>query len=95
VDETATASDLISAQHVLLADVSELAAGTDAVATNHTLMTSVSEGAVASVQTAVAASIVYAYLVAGATVADSLVARLFWEPIDDTQDPNWQNIDNS
>jgi len=95
VDETATASDLISAQHVLTANLSELATGGDAAATSHTLMTSVSEGAVASVQTAVAASIFYAYLVVGATAADLLVARFFWEPIDDTQDPNWQNIDNS
>jgi hypothetical protein len=60
----------------------------------HTLETSVSEGAVASVEAVVAASIFYAYLVAGATIADTLTARFLWEPIDDNQDASWQNIND-
>jgi len=55
----------------------------------------IDESAVASVEAVVSASIFYAYLVAGATIADTLTARFLWEPIDDNQDANWQNINDA
>jgi hypothetical protein len=94
-DESATASETNSAQHVMPVSVSESATGVDAVSTNHIMQSSVSESAVASVEAVVAASIFYAYLVAGATIADTLTARFLWEPIDDNQDANWQNINDA
>jgi hypothetical protein len=94
-NETATASETNSAQHVMPVSVSESATGVDAVSTNHIMQSSVSESAVASVEAVVAASIFYAYMVAGATIADTLTARFLWEPIDDNQDPNWQNINDA
>ena len=94
VDESATASETTFAQHVMPVSVSESTTGSDAVSARHILETSVSEGAVASVEAVVAASIYYAYLVAGATIADQLTARFLWEPIDDNQDANWQNIND-
>jgi hypothetical protein len=93
-DESATASETNSAQHVMPVSVSESATGTDAMAVKQVFDSRVSESAVASVEAVVAASIFYAYLVAGATIADTLTARFLWEPIDDNQDPNWQNIND-
>jgi hypothetical protein len=49
----------------------------------------------ASVEAVVAASIFYAYVTVGATIADQLTARFLWEPIDDNQDANWQNINDA
>ena len=91
-NETATAADTNAAQHVMLANVAESATGTDAVAVNHTLETSISEGAAASVRAVISSSIFYASLVDNVIVADLLAARRFWEPVDDIQDANWQNI---
>jgi hypothetical protein len=95
-DETATASETASTQHVMPVSVSESATGADSDATAVQVFDSrVSESAVASVEAVVAASIFYAYLVAGATIADTLTARFLWEPIDDNQDANWQNINDA
>lgn len=94
VDETATASDDVSTQHIMPVSVSEDAGIADAVSASHTLETSVSEGAVASVEAVVAASIFYAYVVAGATAADAITSRYLWELIDDNEDANWQNIND-
>lgn len=91
-DETATATDTNAAQHVMPVSVAESATGADATAVNHTMQTSVSEGAAASVRAVVSASVFYASLVDNVIVADLLAARRFWEPVDDIQDANWQNI---
>jgi hypothetical protein len=50
---------------------------------------------VASEIDVVSASIFYAYLTENATIADALTARFLWEPIDDNQDANWQNINDA
>lgn len=95
VSESAVATDTASAQHVMPVSVSEAATGADSDATAVQVFdTRVSESAVASVEAVVAASIYYAYLVAGATIADQLTARFLWEPIDDNQNANWQNIND-
>jgi hypothetical protein len=91
-NETVTATDTNTTQHVMSASVAESATGSDAVSTNQILETSVSEGAATSVQAVVAASIFYASLVDNVVIADLLSARRFWEPVDDIQDANWQNI---
>ena len=94
-NETATASETNVAQQIFETAVSENTTGADTVSVAHTLETSVSEGAVASVEAVVAASIFYAYLTENATIADALTARFLWEPIDDNQDANWQNINDA
>jgi hypothetical protein len=94
-NETVVASDSPDVEHVKFVSVDETATGADAVSASHNLVTSVSERAVASVNTAVAASIFYAYLVAEARIADSPFARFLWEPVDDNQDANWQNINDA
>jgi hypothetical protein len=94
-NETATATDINDAQHVMFVGVDESAVGADAVAVNHTLETSVSEAASASVRAVISASIFYASLVDNVIIADLVAARRFWEPVDDIQDANWQNITNT
>jgi hypothetical protein len=94
-NETANAIDENAAQHVMPASVAESATGSDAVAVNHTLETSVSEAAAASVRAVISASIFYASLVDNVIIADLLAARRFWEPVDDIQTANWQNIANT
>jgi len=94
-NETATASETNSAQHVMPVSVAETATGTDTVSVAHTLETSVSESATASEVAAVFGAIFYASLTENATIADALTARFLWEPIDDNQDANWQNINDA
>jgi len=94
-NETATASETNSAQHVMPVSVSESATGADTMSVAHTLETSVSEGATASEVAAVFGAIFYASLTENATIADALTARFLWEPIDDNQDANWQNINDA
>jgi hypothetical protein len=94
-DETATATDTSNAQHVILVGVDENATGNEEMSVTHALETSVSEGAAASVRAVVAASIFYASLVDNVIVADLFAARRFWEPVDDIQDADWQNINNT
>jgi hypothetical protein len=94
-NESATASESNIAQLDMPVSVSESATGADSDATAVQVFDSrIDESAMASVEAVVAASIFYAYLVAGATVADELTARFLWEPIDDNQDANWQNIND-
>lgn len=92
VDETVTATDTVATQHEISASVDESATGADTVSVNHIMEASVSEGAAASVQAVVAASIFYVSLMDNVTISDLLTARRFWEPVDDIQDANWQNI---
>jgi hypothetical protein len=94
-NETATATDENTAQHVMSASVDESSTGSDAVSVNHTLEVSVSEAAAASVRAVISASIFYASLVDNVIIADLIAARRFWEPVDDIQDANWQNITNT
>jgi hypothetical protein len=95
VSETANASETDSAQHVMPVSVSESATGADAVSTKQVFDSRVAESAVASEIDVVSASIFYAYLTENATIADTLTARFLWEPIDDNQDANWQNINDA
>jgi hypothetical protein len=95
VNETVTATDENAAQHVMPVSVDESATGSDAVSTNQILETAVSEGAAASVRAVISASIFYASLVDNVIVADLIAARRFWEPVDDIQNANWQNITNT
>jgi hypothetical protein len=94
-NDAVTAADTNDAQHVMPVSVDESATGSDEVSVSHTLETAVSEGAAASVRAVVAASIFYASLVDNVIIADLLAARRFWEPVDDIQDANWQNITNT
>jgi hypothetical protein len=94
-NETATATDTTAAQHVMPASVVENATGSDAMSANQILETSVSEAAAASVRAVISASIFYASLVDNVVIADLIAARRFWEPVDDIQDANWQNITNT
>jgi hypothetical protein len=94
-NETATATDTTAAQHVMPASVAESATGSDAMSANQILETSVSEAAAASVRAVISASIFYASLVDNVIIADLIAARRFWEPVDDIQDANWQNITNT
>ena len=95
VSETATASETMATQHVMPVSVSESATGADVMSVKHTLETSVSEGATASEVAAVFGAIFYASLTENATITDALTARFLWEPIDDNQDANWQNINDA
>jgi hypothetical protein len=92
VNETATGTDTNNARHVMLASVGESATGADAVSSSHIMGSSVSESAATSVQAVVAASLFYVSLAENVTIADLLAARRLWEPVDDIQDANWQNI---
>jgi hypothetical protein len=96
VSEASTSSETVATTGVYNLSVSENATGadSDAVAVQG-FNSRIEESAVASVEAVVAASIFYAYLVAGATIADTLTARFLWEPIDDNQDANWQNINDA
>lgn len=93
--ETAVISDSPDVEHVKFVSLDEASTGSDAVSASHNLATSVSERAVASVDSAVAASIFYAYLLAEAGITDSPFARFLWEPVDDNQNANWQNINDA
>ena len=92
INETATATDENTAQHVMPVNVNESATGSDTMSVNHIMGASVAESATASVQSVVAASLFYASLMDNVTITDLLAARRFWEPVDDIQDANWQNI---
>jgi hypothetical protein len=48
-----------------------------------------------SADTLAAAAVFISAITESATGTDSIIARPFWEIIDDTQTANWQNIGNT
>jgi hypothetical protein len=89
ITEVATATDSDVATIALISGrISETATGSDATTTNGTLFASRSEQVV-SVDLINARPNYLVRRQEDATATDRAVMRSLWEPINDTQDPNW------
>lgn len=94
--ESATALDTIASFGSLTGQVVELAVGLDeALVLASTFSAAASESAQAQDLFAAPGSIYSAATVEIAVSSDSIVGAYLWNPIDDTQNPNWQNINNA
>lgn len=94
ITETASGAETFTAVASLNSAADELATGTDStLVAPSTFNAPVDEAAVATDSFATN-TIVYASISLTVTIADTVVGRYLWEPIDDTQTPNWQTISN-
>jgi len=94
VNEAATSTDSISSSVLFLVLVLEATTADDALTSSATLSSAVAENATST--DGLFAGLTYnsAVLVA-VTATDGVVRFLLWEPVDDGQTPNWQNVNNT
>ena len=94
--ESTTAMDTIASFGSLTGQVVELAVGLDeALVLASTFSAAASESAQAQDLLNAPGSIYSAATAEIAISNDSIVGAYLWNPIDDTQNPNWQNINNA
>lgn len=91
--ETATGSDAVAASADLASAIDDSATGTDSTAGFVTTAAVVAEAATATVSNA-AGTDAYVVVLDSATGTEAVTAHYLWEPVDDTQIPNWQTISN-
>lgn len=90
--ESATASELTSAQLTVSADISESGVATDTATVGpSTFSAPVSETAVAA-DSVLALAVLFATMTDGAVTVDQMAARLLWELVNDSQNANWTLI---
>lgn len=95
ITETASGAETFTAVASFTGTADELATGTDSTLVAPSMFNApVAEAAVATDSFATNA-IVYASISLTVTIADTVVARYLWEPVDDTQTANWQTIGNA
>lgn len=95
ITETASGAETFTAVASFTGTADELATGTDStLVAPSTFNAPVDEAAVATDSFATN-TIVYASISLTVTIADTVVARYLWEPVDDTQTANWQTIGNA
>ena len=93
VAELATGADATSALVVFVSSVNETAQGLDAPAVAaSTFNASFSASAIGQDTPAVAGSTFIVSLSETGTITDVVVGGYLWNPIDDTQSANWQNV---
>ncbi len=96
VSELATGTDALSALVIFVSSVSETASVLDTPSVAASIF-NVSLSELASGLDAVdaAGSIFNVSFSASGTIADLVVGGYLWNPIDDSQSPNWQNVQNA
>jgi hypothetical protein len=96
VSESATATELSSSLAVFGGEIAELVIGLDAaLVAASTFSATASETAAALDLLNAPGSIYNVSLSETSVISDFLVGGYLWNPIDDTQDPNWQNVNNA
>ena len=93
VDEAATGADVVEPALFLSASVVEAGTGTDSVVAALLLDASVIEAA-AVADLVVAGNVIYVTLSELATLSDVVACNYLWNPIDDTQTPNWAQLND-
>jgi len=88
IAETGTATDAVSSTQTFVSAVSETGTSTDSISSSQTFVTTVSEAGTAT--DAVSSNQGFSVAVTEtATATDVIVGGFLWNPIDNTQTPNW------
>jgi len=88
VVETGTATDAVSSTQTFVSAVTESGTATDTISSSQTFVTTVSEAGTAT--DAVSSNQGFSVAVTEtATATDVIVGGFLWNPIDNTQTPNW------